>query len=134
MKYFSVIFLLSFTTCQVLYSQVHKTIDEAIDLINKNKYDEAIEILETNGKENDILIAIAYLGKKDFKTAKAFALQYWFNNENDVLANYVLALISEELKEYNLALMYWSAVLKNAKVPVLKQLAKKHIEVLNKLK
>lgn len=124
-------FLLSWST---IFSKDAKNFEQAIELINKNKFDEAIKILETNGEENDILLAIAYLGKKDFKTAKVFALQYWLKNENDILASYILALISEELKEYNIALMYWEIVFKNAKSSSLKQLSKKHIDVLNKLK
>lgn len=111
-----------------------KNLEQAIELINKNEFDKAIKILETNGEENDLLLAIAYLGKKDFKTAKIFALQYWLKNENDILASYILALISEEFKEYSAALMYWEIVLKNAKSLSLKQLSRKHIDVLNKLK
>ncbi|MCS7230799.1 MAG: hypothetical protein RMJ67_01460 [Elusimicrobiota bacterium] len=122
---------LLFFIYNIIYS---KDLEQAIELINKSKFDDAIEILETNGEENDILLAIAYLGKKDFKTAKVFALEYWLKNENDILANYILALISEELKEYDVALMYWEVVSKNAKSSSLKQLSKKHIEVLNKLK
>lgn len=127
----SMFFLLSWSA---IFSKDAKNFEQAIELINKNKFDEAIKILETNGEENDILLAIAYLGKKDFKTAKVFALQYWLKNENDILASYILALISEELKEYNIALMYWEIVFKNAKSSSLKQLSKKHIDVLNKLK
>lgn len=122
---------LLFFIYNIIYS---KDLEQAIELINKSKFDDAIEILETNGEGNDILLAIAYLGKKDFKTAKVFALEYWLKNENDILANYILALISEELKEYDVALMYWEVVSKNAKSSSLKQLSKKHIEVLNKLK
>ena len=97
-------------------------------------YDEAIKLLESNEEQqNDVLLAIAYIGKKDFKTAKVFALQYWLQKEDDVLANYLLAFISEELKEYDTALVYWDNVLKNTKEVSLKQLAKRHINVLKRL-
>lgn len=126
--------LLVFLFNSIVFSKDNKKLEQTIELINKNRFDEAIQILETNGEENDMLLAIAYLGKKDFKTAKVFALQYWLKNENDILASYILALISEEFKEYNVSLMYWEIVFKNAKSSSLKQLAKKHIDVLNKLK
>lgn len=108
-------------------------IDKAIKLLNEGQYDEAIRLLESSGEPNDILLAIAYIGKKDFQTAKIFALQYWLQNENNVLANYLLAFICEELKDYESAIFYWNGVHKNTKNLALKQLAKKHIEVLQKL-
>ncbi len=115
------------------FSYCSEDLSTVIKLINNAQYEEAIKLLETEGEQNDILLTIAYIGKKDFKTAKIFALQYWLQNENDVLINYLLALICEELKEYNASLMYWNIILKNAKESSVKNLAKKHIEVLKKL-
>jgi len=122
-------FLLSIT---LLFSET--LTEQVIKLINAGNYDDAINLLEsTEEQQNDVLLAIAYLGKKDFKTAKIFALQYWLQHENNVLANYLLAFISEELREYDTALVYWENVLKNTKETSLKQLAKKHINVLKRI-
>lgn len=129
-KIFIILVLLTF--CSLIFS-LSTDIDRAIKLINEGNYDEAIKLLESSGESNDILLAIAYIGKKDFQTAKIFALQYWLQNENNVLANYILALICEELKDYETAIFYWNGVYKNTKNSSLKQLAKKHIEVLQKL-
>lgn len=123
------IFIFVFITNIFAERQIEKT----IELLNNAKYDEAIKLLETDGEQNDILLAIAYLGKKEFNTAKIFALQYWLKNENDILVNYILAFICEELKDYDAATMYWNFVYKNAKNSSIKNLAKKHIEVLKKI-
>jgi cytochrome c-type biogenesis protein CcmH/NrfG len=131
MKYIK-IFLFILLTTQLLFSESLQ--EQVIKLINMGSYDEAIKLLESNEEQqNDVLLTIAYIGKKDFKTAKVFALQYWLQKENDVLANYLLAFISEELKEYDTALVYWENVLKNTKETSLKQLAKRHINVLKRL-
>ncbi|MCS7228164.1 MAG: hypothetical protein NZ839_04295, partial [Endomicrobia bacterium] len=116
--------------CSTLYSTM---VEQAVKLLNEGKYDDAIKLLETNGEQNDILLAIAYLGKKEFQTAKVFALQYWLQNEDNVLANFILGFISEELKDYQSALFYWNGVYKNAKDLNLKRLAKRHIDVLKKI-
>lgn len=126
--YFFIIFLIF-----VGVSFCSDNLVDIIKLINNGRNDEAINLLESNGEQNDILLAIAYIGKKDFKTAKIYALQYWLQNENDILANYLLALINEELKDFRAALMYWNIVIKNVKDSSIKNLAKKHIEVLKKL-
>jgi len=131
MKYIKIFLFILFTT-QLLFSESLQ--EQVIKLINMGSYDEAIKLLESNEEQqNDVLLAIAYIGKKDFKTAKVFALQYWLQKEDDVLANYLLAFISEELKEYDTALVYWDNVLKNTKEVSLKQLAKRHINVLKRL-
>jgi cytochrome c-type biogenesis protein CcmH/NrfG len=131
MKYIK-IFLFILLTTQLLFSESLQ--EQVIKLINMGSYDEAIKLLESNEEQqNDVLLTIAYIGKKDFKTAKVFALQYWLQKEDDVLANYLLAFISEELKEYDTALVYWENVLKNTKETSLKQLAKRHINVLKRL-
>jgi cytochrome c-type biogenesis protein CcmH/NrfG len=131
MKYIKIFLFILFTT-QLLFSESLQ--EQVIKLINMGSYDEAIKLLESNEEQqNDVLLAIAYIGKKDFKTAKVFALQYWLQKEDDVLANYLLAFISEELKEYDTALVYWENVLKNTKETSLKQLAKRHINVLKRL-
>jgi tetratricopeptide (TPR) repeat protein len=131
MKYIKIFLFILFIT-QLLFSESLQ--EQVIKLINMGSYDEAIKLLESNEEQqNDVLLTIAYIGKKDFKTAKVFALQYWLQKENDVLANYLLAFISEELKEYDKALVYWDNVLKNTKEVSLKQLAKRHINVLKRL-
>jgi tetratricopeptide (TPR) repeat protein len=131
MKYIKIFLFILFIT-QLLFSESLQ--EQVIKLINMGSYDEAIKLLESNEEQqNDVLLTIAYIGKKDFKTAKVFALQYWLQKENDVLANYLLAFISEELKEYDTALVYWDNVLKNTKEISLKQLAKRHINVLKRL-
>jgi tetratricopeptide (TPR) repeat protein len=131
MKYIKIFLFILFIT-QLLFSESLQ--EQVIKLINMGSYDEAIKLLESNEEQqNDVLLTIAYIGKKDFKTAKVFALQYWLQKENDVLANYLLAFISEELKEYDTALVYWDNVLKNTKEVSLKQLAKRHINVLKRL-
>jgi len=131
MKYIKIFLFILFIT-QLLFSESLQ--EQVIKLINIGSYDEAIKLLESNEEQqNDVLLTIAYIGKKDFKTAKVFALQYWLQKENDVLANYLLAFISEELKEYDTALVYWDNVLKNTKEVSLKQLAKRHINVLKRL-
>jgi len=131
MKYIKIFLFILFIT-QLLFSESLQ--EQVIKLINMGSYDEAIKLLESNEEQqNDVLLTIAYIGKKDFKTAKVFALQYWLQKENDVLANYLLAFIAEELKEYDTALVYWDNVLKNTKEVSLKQLAKRHINVLKRL-
>jgi len=131
MKYIKIFLFILFIT-QLLFSESLQ--EQVIKLINMGSYDEAIKLLESNEEQqNDVLLTIAYIGKKDFKIAKVFALQYWLQKENDVLANYLLAFISEELKEYDTALVYWDNVLKNTKEVSLKQLAKRHINVLKRL-
>jgi cytochrome c-type biogenesis protein CcmH/NrfG len=131
MKYIKIFLFILFIT-QLLFSESLQ--EQVIKSINMGSYDEAIKLLESNEEQqNDVLLTIAYIGKKDFKTAKVFALQYWLQKENDVLANYLLAFISEELKEYDTALVYWDNVLKNTKEVSLKQLAKRHINVLKRL-
>ena len=131
MKY-KIILLVIFLITQLLFSEL--LTEQVVKLINAGSYDEAIELLEsTNEQQNDVLLSIAYIGKKDFKTAKVFALQYWLQEENNVLANYLLAFISEELKEYDTAMVYWENVLKNTKETSLKQLSKRHINVLKRL-
>ncbi len=132
MRNLKIILVFIFMYVNILFSET--LMERVIKLINYGNYDEAISLLETNGEQqNDILLAIAYLGKKDFKTAKIFALQYWLQQEKNVLANYLLAFICEELKEYDTAVVYWENVFKNTKDTSLKQLAKKHINVLKKL-
>jgi len=106
-------------------------VEKAIELINYGKYDEAIRILQENNGESSILLSIAYLGKKDFVNAKKFALQAW--TQNDVLPNYILALISEEEKDYEQAIEYWTNILKITQDDSLRQLAKKHISVIKKI-
>lgn len=121
-----------FLATQLLFCE--SLTEQVVKLINAGNYDEAIKLLEsTEDQQNDVLLSIAYIGKKDFKSAKVFALQYWLQRENDILANYLLAFISEELKEYDTALIYWENVLKNTKETSLKQLAKRHINVLKRL-
>jgi len=71
------------------------------------------------------------LKKKDFINAKKFALESWA--QEDVLSNYILALISEEEKDYEKAMVYWANVLKNTYDNSLKQLARKHINVIKKI-
>jgi hypothetical protein len=113
MKYIKIFLFILFIT-QLLFSESLQ--EQVIKLINMGSYDEAIKLLESNEEQqNDVLLTIAYIGKKDFKTAKVFALQYWLQKENDT------------------ALVYWDNVLKNTKEVSLKQLAKRHINVLKRL-
>lgn len=128
-KKFLLFILLVIVNIMVFCSEI----EQAVKLINEGKYDEAIKLLESNGEQNDILLSIAYLGKRDFQTAKIFALQYWLQNENNVLANFILGFISEELKDYQSALLYWNSVYKNAKDFSLRRLAKRHIDVLKRI-
>lgn len=106
-------------------------LEHVLRLINSGNYDEAIKILQSNDGQNDILLSIAYLGKKDFSQAKSFVLKVY--QQNDILSNYILALISEEEKDYSTALRCWENVLRNVKDNALKQLAKKHINVIKKI-
>ncbi len=106
-------------------------LEYVLKLLNSESYDEAIKILQSNGIQNDILLSIAYLGKKDFSKSKSFVLKVY--KQNDILSNYILALISEEEKDYSTALRCWENVLKNVKDNVLKQLARKHINVIKKI-
>lgn len=106
-------------------------LEYVIKLINSGNYDEAIKVMQSNGGENNVLLSIAYLGKRDFLQAKSFILKSW--QQNDILSNYILALISEEEKDYDNALRYWGNVLRNVKDNSLKQLAKKHISVIKRI-
>jgi|GEM_PF-1638811 hypothetical protein len=131
MKYLKILVFVLLTT-NILFSE--NISEQVVKLINEGNYDDAIQLLESEEEQqNDILLSVAYIGKKDFKTAKVSALQYWLQHEDNVLVNYLLALISEELKEFDTALVYWENVYKNTKETSLKQLAKKHISVLKRL-
>ncbi len=127
MKYRILFFLFLISSALAKTFQVEK----AVELINSGKYEEAIKILEGNNGQSSILLSIAYLEKKDFVNAKKIALQVWV--QNDILSNYILALISEEEKDYEQAIIYWTNVLKNTQDNSLKQLAKKHIDVIRKI-
>jgi hypothetical protein len=131
MKYLKILVFVLLTT-NILFSE--NISEQVVKLINEGNYDDAIQLLESEEEQqNDILLSVAYIGKKDFKTAKVSALRYWLQHEDNVLVNYLLALISEELKEFDTALVYWENVYKNTKETSLKQLAKKHISVLKRL-
>lgn len=126
-----VIFITFFVLIVKIFAQ-ENNLENAIRFINNQEYDSAISLLKEISP-NEILLAISYLGKKDFMKAEEFALKCWQKNNNDILANYILALISEEKKEYGKAIFYWRNVLNNTKDNSLKQLAKKHIHVLRRL-
>jgi tetratricopeptide (TPR) repeat protein len=130
MKYKNIFILFFLFLISIVLAETSK-IEKAIELINSGKYDEAIGILKENNGKSSILLSIAYLEKKDFINAKKFALESW--SQEDVLSNYILALISEEEKDYEQAIIYWSNVLKNTQDNSLKQLAKKHINVIKKI-
>ena len=130
MKYSKILILFFVFLINIVLAETFQ-VEKAIELINYGKYDEAIRILQENNGGSSILLSIAYLGKKDFVNAKKFALQAW--TQNDVLSNYILGLISEEEKDYEQAIIYWSNVLKNTQDNSLKQLAKKHINVIRKI-
>ncbi len=130
MKYSKILILFFVFLINIVLAETSK-IEKAIELINSGKYDEAIGILKENNGKFSILLSITYLEKKDFINAKKFALESWA--QEDVLSNYILALISEEEKDYEKAMVYWANVLKNTYDNSLKQLARKHINVIKKI-
>ncbi len=115
------------------YSIDQQKIDYITKLINSAEYDKAIEVLNADRADTEILLSIAYLGKGELDTAKKFALVYLTKNPLDVVVNYILAFISEEEKDYVSAMRYWEVVLQNSKDKSVKSLAKKHIEVIKKI-
>lgn len=117
-----------------LFSVQQEKLDEVIKLINLGKNDDAINILKSYNEDGEILLAIAYLGKKDFVNAKIYALQSYYKNDNDVVANYILAQICEEQKDYDNAIKHWYKVFSESKDRSVKMLAKKHYDVLKMLK
>ena len=128
------IFFLCLIFVVPLYSIEQEKLDEVIKFINSGKNDTAIEILKSNGGENEILLAIAYLGKKDFDNAKIYALNSYYKDSNNVVVNYILAQIYEEKKEYEYAIQHWEKVFYKSTDKSIKMLAKKHYEVLKMLK
>jgi tetratricopeptide (TPR) repeat protein len=117
-----------------LFAVQQEKLDEVIKLINLGKNDDAINILKSYNEDGEILLAIAYLGKKDFVNAKICALQSYYKNNDDVVANYILAQICEEQKDYDNAIKHWYKVFSESKDRSVKMLAKKHYDVLKMLK
>ena len=128
------IFFLFLIFVTPLFTVEQEKLDEVVKFINSGQNDTAINILKSNGGENEILLAIAYLGKKDFDNARIYALQSYSKNSEDVVANYILAQICEEKRDYELAIRYWHKVFHGTKDKSVKMLAKKHYEVLRMLK
>ncbi len=128
MKKFFVL-LLFFT---LLYSQ--KNIDEIIKLLNNQQYEEAIKLLESSDKQQDVLLSIAYLGKKEFSLAKSLALKCYEKNNKDVVINYILALIAEEEKDFDTAINHWNNVLKYTFDRTVRDLARQHIKIIKAIK
>lgn len=128
---FILLILVGLTECLFCFDS--EKVSRTIQLLNSNQYDEVISLLKNNGTDNEILLAIAYVEKRDLVNAKNYAQQSLRRDSQNVVANYILAQIYEEERDYNTAINYWEKVLYYAKDKTVKSLAKKHCEVLKML-
>ncbi|MEW6041452.1 MAG: tetratricopeptide repeat protein [Elusimicrobiota bacterium] len=110
--------------------------ETAISLMNENKYEDAIVILEkltgSNARDLHLGIALSQVGRID--EAKKYLHSVLEKNPGLVVAEYTLAMIYEKEKSYDSALFHWNSVLANSRDKKLRELALRHIELIKELK
>lgn len=124
--------LLVILFCIWIYPQ--ELMKKSIELLNKGKYNEAIEILKKIYNENpksvevNISLAISYIQLKKYEKAEKHLLNVLKADKKSVIAHYLLALIYEKKKNYDKAIEEWKLVQKFTKDKKVKSLAEKHIQ------
>lgn len=124
--------------CLLFVSSVYASsryLEETLQLINDGKNDEAIEIIKLNLIENKyadnyVLMGIAYVEKNDSKNAEENFKKALELDIKTVSAHYMLAMLYEKEKRYELSIEKWEKICKYTKNKKLKKLAIKHLEQL----
>ena len=124
---FTVLFIAG--AAQALFAE---EFEKARALINEKKYSEAIELLKAmpDSQRRSLHLGIAYAQSDKTDEAKECLLAALKENAGLVPASYTLAMIYEKEKSYDKAYEQWQNVYLNAKSRDLKELARRHIELL----
>jgi len=101
--------------------------------INAGRYDDAIAVLRRDGARRELLLAVAYVGKGDLVGARREAESLLRQRPDDVAANYLLALILEEQREYKTAAERWKAVARHATDKAVRDVAYRHAAMMRLL-
>jgi len=120
---------------KISYSQEKKDINKIITLINKEKYQEALIMVNALSESIDkkLLLAIIELQTENYDEAEKLLKGIIEELPELIPARYNLAMLYEKKKQYKDAIQEWEKVLELSKDKAVRNLSIKHIRQLRGL-